>query len=83
MAGRSHNTKRKRYPGAHNISPRLVNIPTAAKYLGVHYNTMCRYLDARLIHPVTMPLARGDRRHRLVDLAELDAFIDQHKGMRI
>ena len=75
------------------FQPRLVNLQTAARYIGVSYWTMRDYVMDGLIPRVTLPCCRRrakggsvvrragdvDARRILVDIADLDALIERNK----
>ena len=70
------------------VSQRLVDLDTAASYLGVSYWTARDYVVVqRLIPQVDLPALqpregerrRGGLRRVLVDLRDLDAFIESRK----
>ena len=69
------------------IGPRLLNMRQAAAYLGCSFWTARDYILQGLIPVVEMPPLRprrGDRQRKtlrrvLVDLADLDAFIQARK----
>jgi hypothetical protein len=71
------------------VSQRLVDLDTAANYLGVSYWTARDYVVVqRLIPQVDLPALqpregerrRGGLRRVVVDLRDLDAFIESRKG---
>ena len=68
-------------------SPRLVDLHAAAAYLGLSFWTIRDYVQQGLIPTVELPALsprEGERRREglrrvLVDLRDLDAFIDSRK----
>ncbi len=69
------------------LPPRLLNLKQAAAYLGVSYWTMRDWMLAGRLPVITLPglrpregaKARESLRRALVDVADLDAFIDRCK----
>ena len=64
----------KRYQGSAAVTPRLLSIPDAAKYIGVHYNTICGRIARGVFSIVDVD---GIRR---LDVRDLDAYIEAQKS---
>lgn len=70
------------------IAPRLLTVPQAAFYMGVHENTMSDYVKLGLVQPVLMPARIEDggregklRTRRLIDRNDLDRLIEIRKDL--
>jgi excisionase family DNA binding protein len=69
------------------LSPRLLDLKQAAAYLGVSYWTVRDWVLAGRVPAISLPglrpregaRARQTLRRALVDLADLDAFVDRCK----
>lgn len=64
-------------------SPRLLGLEMAARYLGVSYSVFRRWVFAGEIRAVRLPSSRRpgrESRRVYVDRADLDRFVEQHKG---
>jgi hypothetical protein len=77
-------------PSSQGPSPRLLNLKQAAVYLGLSFWSVRDYVLAGLIPSVKMPGLQpreGDKpkqtlRRVLVDVQDLDRFIEQYKNAR-
>src|SRR5437763_12438359 len=77
-----------RASGSPTISPRLLNLHQGAAYMGVSYWSLRDYVLAGLVPVIELPALRpreGERprktlRRVLVDIRDLDAFIETRKN---
>src|SRR4051812_33736605 len=66
------------------MTPRLIGIEAAAKYLAVSYNTMLDYVRQGLVPTIALPSRVEDggglRRSKRIDIRDLDALIEARKS---
>jgi predicted site-specific integrase-resolvase len=65
------------------IKPRLLDTKDAASYLGVSETRVREYVKYGKLRSVTLPhpyKSAKDTRKLLIEVSELDAFIDRHKA---